>query len=308
MSALVKKCMPRIACVALSLAGAIVIVSCSVSAPTITAPRYALVYGIIDYPGTINDLQYSVNDADSMKGLFSQQGWKVSESINSQVTKAQIIIDFASLSKISSDSTVLLYYSGHGTTVGTTAYLVTYDSLIPYYVGTSDETSSFDSTNAISPGDLSAFLAMLPTKNVIVILDSCYSGAFASSSAATDSSPSDYSSMASYSAFSTAMSHFGSLLVANASASGGKTPIVLSGAGSQEKDYESGTLGHGIFTYYLLQAATLGDADGDGVVTTTEAYAYAAAAIKSQWDSNPFISAFLPHISGDTRDLVLFTD
>jgi uncharacterized caspase-like protein len=67
-------------------------------------------------------------------------------------------------------------------------------------------------------------------------------------------------------------------------------------------------LDHGVFTYYLLQAATLGDADGDGVVTTTEAYAYTAAAIKSQWDSNTFITAFLPHISGDTRDLVLFTN
>lgn len=110
-----------------------------------------------------------------------------------------------------------------------------------------------------------------------------------------------------FSAFATALSNFGSLLVANASASGAKTPIVLSAAGTNESSYD-GTVAmqHGVFTYYLLQAATNGDGNGDGVVTTTEAYAYTFAAIKAQWDSDPYVIAFLPHISGGTRDLVLF--
>jgi hypothetical protein len=73
-------------------------------------------------------------------------------------------------------------------------------------------------------------------------------------------------------------------------------------------------MAHGVFTYYLLQAATKGDSDGDGVVTTTEAYAYTAKSIK-EWDATLTSTdtangtyPFLPHISGDTRDLVLFSN
>jgi uncharacterized caspase-like protein len=204
-------------------------------------------------------------------------------------------------SQITSNSTVLFYFSGHGTYFNGTAYIVPYD-------GISDaENPVLDLSNCIAPADLNSLFAILPTKNIIVILDTCYSGGFVSPGSSIDSSPQDYSSMPYFSAFATALSNFGSLLVANASASGAKTPIVLSAAGTNESSYD-GTVAmqHGVFTYYLLQAATNGDGNGDGVVTTTEAYAYTFAAIKAQWDSDPYVIAFLPHISGGTRDLVLF--
>jgi helicase len=164
-----------------------------------------------------------------------------------------------------------------------------------------------DPSTVISAPQLAEMLSILPTKNIIVILDSCYSGGFVPSGSSIDGSPASYYSMASYSALGTAIGNFGSLLVANASASGGKTPIVLSAAGSAELSYETAELSHGVFTYYLLEAATKGDKDGDGIVTTTEAYSYASEAIKSKFDS-VYGASFLPHISGDTRDLALFTN
>jgi uncharacterized caspase-like protein len=73
-------------------------------------------------------------------------------------------------------------------------------------------------------------------------------------------------------------------------------------------------MNHGVFTYYLLDAAINGDTNRDGIVTTTEAYAYTEAKIKAWYLglSDAAIahfgySAFLPHISGGARDLVLFT-
>ena len=63
--------------------------------------------------------------------------------------------------------------------------------------------------------------------------------------------------MQSFSAFSTALSNFGSLLSANASASRPEIAIVLSAAGSEESSYDgTSAMQHGVFTYYLLQAAT----------------------------------------------------
>jgi uncharacterized caspase-like protein len=300
--------------------------SCSFEAPKITAPRYALVYGVSTYqsnyleatnyypyvltnpqPTDFNNLSYSDDDAKSMSDLLTSQNWTVKSRTKGSVgdtvyqpTKDQLNTDIGDLaSTIDSDSTVLVYFSGHGTTKNGIAYIVP-------YLGISDELIPLiDYSKCISPTDLSSMLSLLPTKNVIVLVDTCYSGGFVSSGNSIDASPQNYSSMPTYSAFGTAMSNFGGLLIANASASGAKTPIVVSAAGSIEESFETSSLSHGVFTYYLLEAAAKGDKDGDGIVTTTEAYSYASEAIKSKYDS-VFGASFLPHISGDTRDLALF--
>jgi len=312
---LAKVLLPR---VALTLAASLAIASCAQEVK-ITAPRYALVYGIAAYQS--NALQFTVNDARSMVSTLENGGWNahfIPPREDSAATKAQIKSDLLSLITISSDSIVLVYYSGHGTFIDSSwgpsyypthsgPYIVPYDAVGP---------SGLDTTTVdklISPTELEDWLSQVGTKNVIVIFDSCYSGGFVHSGSTIDASPPDYSLMPAYSAFSTAMSNFGNLLVANASASGSKTPIVISAAGLAELSWETNIYkippdtGHGVFTYYLLQAATNGDSDGDGFVTMTEAYAYTVSAMKSGWDSNPGNVAFLPHLSGGTRDLVLFT-
>jgi hypothetical protein len=318
------KFITTVCCASMALVAIIALSSCSMGTTTITAPRYALVYGVSTYnssgvEGNYPNLTYSDDDAKSMADLMASQSWTVSERIKGLAvsggqtaylpTKAQMVADISALSSISSDSTVFIYFSGHGTIANNISYIVP-------YLGVSDSSSpTVDYTKCVSPSDLNSMLSVLPTKNVIVIFDTCNSGGFVSSSGATDSSPSDYSQMQSYSAFSTAMAKFGSLLVANASASGAKTPIVISAAGTNESSYDGTTaMAHGVFTYFLLKAASQGDSDGDGFVTTTEAYAYTAKYIKAWGAALTFADyfnygyfPFLPHISGDTRDLVLFT-
>jgi len=307
-----------------ALAGAFT--SCSFEAPKITAPRYALVYGIKNYPIPSGGagLLYTVKDADSIASILTTQGWTVNEYTDTgtgtdSVTKEKIRAAIVALATVASDSTILIYYSGHGTYVDSSwgsdyyprysgAYICPYDSVESTPGLSYGYIDSSTVANLISPSELQTWIAQAGTRNVIVILDSCNSGGFVSSSGALDASPQNYFTMASYSAFSTAMSNFGGLLVANASASGAKTPIVISAAGTNESSYDGdSSMAHGVFTYYLLQSATKGDKDGDGIVTTTEAYSYTAEALKSKFDSNPMNTAFLPHISGDTRDLVLFT-
>jgi uncharacterized caspase-like protein len=276
----------------------------------ITAPRYALVYGIATY--LYDPLQYTVDDARSMVSALQAGGMKptTNERENAQVTKSQIQSDILSLANVPSDSTIVFYFSGHGVS---NADIISFGLtptdpgpyIVPYDAVASSGLESTTVANLITPPELESWLAQAGTKNVIVILDCCYSGAFVGSGSAIDASPQSYS-MQSFSAFSTAISNFGGLLSANASASGQKSPIVLSAAGAEELSYDAATLQHGVFTYYLLQAAT--NAGSDGVVTTTQAYAYTSAAIKSQWDATYSYDSFLPHLSGGVRDLVLFAN
>lgn len=311
----------------LSLFPLLLVLTVSLSSCTmtgaVTSPRYALVYGIASYPGGGRNLQYTVDDANSMNTLLQSRGISsanMTERSDSAVTKAQIKSDILSLANVSSDSTVIFYFSGHGAYVDASwnsASATYYPSYSGGYICPYDclnSASNVDTTtiqNFISPSELQSWLSQMGTKNVIVLLDNCYSGAFITSSSATDASPSNDASDSEYSAFATAMGNFASLLVANAAASGAKTPIVLSACGSTEESYDGTTLmQHGVFTYFLLQTASSGDSNGDGYVTTTEAYGYTASAINS-WIASTGKAAgysfFLPHISGGTRDLVLFS-
>ena len=277
----------------------------------ITAERYALVIGISNYADpSINDLTYPVDDATSMKNLLVEQGWTVTLLTDSQATKSGIESTMGSFfSSMKADSTALIYYSGHGTLANDG--LSGDAAIVPYDISYSTWSP------LITPADLSSMIAeYIDTKNVILISDSCYSGGFVASSDSWDVISSPYDSWngntVSASSF-LAMSDFGDLLAKNAAASGALAPIVISAAGSAEFSYEIDTLNgnaidHGIFTYYLLQAATEGDANGDGYVTCTEAYTYAAKAVDQHWNSTYGGSdAFYPHISGGLRDLVLFT-
>jgi uncharacterized caspase-like protein len=281
---------------------ALVLAACSFEAPKISAPRYALVVGVTIYQHA-TDLTYPVNDATSMSNLLSSQGW--STTLTQDPTRIDIVNGIASVaSGIDPEATFLFYFSGHGDLLSdnSTAIIAPTDANFITVNGN----TVLDPSTVISASQLAAMLSALPTKNIIVILDSCYSGGFIPSGSATDASPQNYASMAAFSAFGAALGNFGSLLVANAEASGKKTPIVISAAGTNESSYDgTPAMAHGVFTYYLLQSATLGDKDGDGVVTTTEAYSYTAAAIKSKYDPI-YAPAFLPHISGGTRDLALF--
>ena len=52
--------------------------------------------------------------------------------------------------------------------------------------------------------------------------------------------------------------------------------VALQAAQANEYSYEDSNLGHGLFTYFLLEAFRgAGDEDGDGVVTVQEAFRYA---------------------------------
>ncbi|TXT43355.1 MAG: hypothetical protein FD137_1861 [Spirochaetes bacterium] len=146
-------------------------------------------------------------------------------------------------------------------------------------------------------------------------MDACFSGGFITNNESLDAIHPEYVTGFSPSTYVSPLRAFadiGELLGKNAETQGRTAPIVLAAAGSAEYSYEDTyhqglelELRNGVFTYFLLESAQRGDRNGDGFVTTTEAYTYAARAIDRYWNSYGG-SNFHPHISGGLKDLVLF--
>jgi len=288
--------------------------------------RRALVYGVSLYQGSVEgsspNLRYADDDAQTLAATLSLKGWDevtlrmsgTGTTTSTLPTKDAIISDLSRLAAESSpDDMVFLYFSGHGVSAAGVSYLIPYGGL------DLSKENRIDETQCISPSELSSALAALPTSKVIVALDNCYSGGFVSSGAAIDTAPPNYGSLDDGLAKSTigeAFWNFDSLLAKNAAMAGVAIPIVLSAAGSAELSYEDGDFGHGIFTYFIVSGSGgEADANKDGFITTTEAYAFAAAGVRSAWNTENWQyydwgsgthADYLPRISGGARDLVLF--
>ncbi len=119
--------------------------------------KFAILFGMADYPGTDNDLNGPINDMISMKAVLEYSGYTVYRYNNYSGANMLSTIE-AWTKKISSDSTLLFAYSGHGADGG-------------YLVGADD---SFISITALE-SKLS-----LHTGVKEVIIDACYSGDFIS--------------------------------------------------------------------------------------------------------------------------------
>lgn len=275
------------------------LLSCSFE---ITAARYALVYGAADYPGTANDLGYPDNDAQDMAAALSAGGWTIHAASYPAATRLQIAGDIADLAPlVDPDSAVLVYFSGHGSAdVSGTTYIIPTDE------------------NPVSPPELLSWLDALPCRNRILILDTCYSGGFVPDTGTLDSAPQNYGVYddgTDGSAILAALGSYSDLLAAAFESYDPATPMVVTAAGAEELSYESGTYGNGVFTYFFLQAAASGDLDGNGFVTLQEAYRFARERVERYWnsvyygyyDSSTGIFAdYLPRISGNARDVVIF--
>jgi hypothetical protein len=299
---------------------------------TIATPsdRYAIVIGIglYDYSATC---LYSDNDAYDMSNTLASKGWNVITRLiswNSPTSNGEnytngtptlsaieaAISGLATNIGTDTNATVLVYFSGHG--VENSGYLVPYDGLY------SDYTANM--SLCISPAEMTKLMGNLRCKNKILIIDACYSGAFVDTGSSIDTSPQDaYDNGTSGSSLlSAAIPDLGNLLAESIFQNGDPSVITISAAGAQESSYSgdgSSTsilrIGNGAFTFYLLQAATLGDTNHNGYVTCTEAFNYAKSQILNVWDvlyANPPYpngrEVFLPHISGGDGDVVLFVN
>ncbi len=287
--------------------------------------RYAIVYGISDYP-TVQDLTSTDDDANDMSDLLLSQGFDVILRVTDDPVQTPTVppsppnIDEASYDQLDRDfQTVagqadlddlfVFYFSGHGTQVS---------------AGSSENTPGSDEKDEaivlvndalaleeyLRDDTLADWLQKIPCARRVVILDSCYSGGFISNSLEADAISQNYTEDGANGLFETLGNAI--YLYANFQDYGSDIPPgeALVMAASGELDYAYETDGNGVMTRYLLESATGGDFNRDGYVTVTESYFYIYRNINKNFNMlyGPSGYSFFPHISGAPVDYILFVN
>jgi hypothetical protein len=212
----------------------------------------ALVIGISKYrEEAIPPVKYAARDAEVMAKYIENLGGVPRANIqvltNEKASKSDIqaYLEDWLPRRVSEDSTVFLYYAGHGAPdpQGREAYLVPYE-------GQPDFPSKLYPLQNVY-----AALNKLPAKRVVVMLDSCFSGAKGRSVTQVGARP--------------LVMHLDNILPAN------QKVIVVAGATGNQISSDYDRVKHGLFTYYLLRGLR-GEADRNskGVVNLEDLYQY----------------------------------
>jgi hypothetical protein len=221
---------------------------------------WGVVIGISHYR-TVRSLKYADKDAlafyDYLVNSIGVPKAQITLLTNDQATlfnlKRSLGTDLKR--KAGQKDTVIIYYAGHGAPEtdatspdedGLEKYLVPYDA---------DPNDLY--TTGLPMREVETIFQRLASDRVIFITDSCYSGATAGRTFATASRRAVVSD-----AFLSRLSK-------------AKGRVVLTASRASEVSEERENLGHGVFTYYLLEGLRgKADLDGDGVITVDEAYTY----------------------------------
>ncbi|MFM8552407.1 MAG: ankyrin repeat domain-containing protein, partial [Nitrospiraceae bacterium] len=214
--------------------------------------RYAIIMGIETYRNKLPKAEFAAHDAQTMrdyltKGMgFSEENVAILVNENATRTDIEKYVEHWLPNRVEKEGTVFIYYSGHGAPNAKTgdAYLVPYDG-----------DPAFVDATGYPLKRLYESLGKLPAKEVVVLLDSCFSGAGGRSVIAKGMRPMVLS-------------------VENPVLAGGKTVVLAASQGDQvSSTYDQ--KGHGLLTYYFLKGLQ-GEADKnkDGSIDLAEVFAY----------------------------------
>ena len=213
---------------------------------------YAVVIGIETYRGKIPRADFADRDAKVMgeyltKVLgYPEENVVVLDNENATRTDMEKYIEGWLPNRIEKDASVFFYFSGHGTPNAKSgdAYLVPYDG-----------DPAFVEKTGYPMQRLYEQLGKLPTKEVVVVLDTCFSGAGGRSVLAQGARPMVLS-------------------IENPILVGGKTVVLAAGSGDQiSSTYRQKS--HGLLTYFFLKGLQ-GEADRnkDGTIDLAELFEY----------------------------------
>jgi uncharacterized protein YgiM (DUF1202 family) len=221
---------------------------------------WAVVIGISQYK-TVRSLKYADKDASAFRDYLTKNVGVLPDHMTFLINEEATLFNLKrSLGtelkrKAGPKDTVIIYYAGHGAPEpdasspdgdGLEKYLIPYDA---------DPQDLY--TTGLPMREVETIFHRLSAERVIFITDSCYSGATAGRTFSTAARRANLSD-----GFLTRLSK-------------GKGRVVLTASRAGEVSEERDELGHGVFTYYLLEGLNgKADVDGDSIVTVDEAYSY----------------------------------
>jgi helicase len=172
---------------------------------------------------SINWLSCARRDAAAVHALFADTlGGQNLLLVDEHATRANIQRSFEDLQSAAEDDLVVVTFSGHGTE---THEIVTFDADID------------DLGNTCIPLEtLGEWLSKIPARNLILVLDCCFSGGMGAKGLQVDTVPRDLPSTDS-----------------RLEQLSGKGRLILTASSASERAWESSKRGHGFLTFYLLE-------------------------------------------------------
>lgn len=232
---------------------------------------FAAVIGISRYQA-VPSLRYAERDALAIRDYLLQLGVppeNIALLVNEQATLQNLkrVLGTELRRKAGEHDTVIIYYAGHGAPEtdatggeddGLEKYLIPHDA---------DPRDLY--TTALPMREIETILSRLSAERVVFISDACFSGATAGRTFTTGSRRAVVSD---------------TFLARLAK---GKGRVVLTASRASEVSEERDELGHGVFTYFLLEGLRgAADFDGDGLVSVDEAYRYVAGRVPDATGQN----------------------
>lgn len=213
---------------------------------------YAVVIGIEQYRQKLPQADFAAHDAKIVGEYLTKVMGYPEENVVVRLNDKAARTDLEKYleewlgSKVMSGDSVFVYYSGHGAPNTKTGepYLVPYDG-----------DPAFIESTTYPLKRLYAAMDKLPAKEVVVMLDSCFSGAGGRSVIAKGMRPM-------------------MLSIENPVLASGKTMVLAASSGTQTSStFEEKS--HGLLTYYFLKGLQgEGDLNKDGTIDMAELYEY----------------------------------
>lgn len=216
----------------------------------VSTERIALVVGVDSYPR--QPLRVCVHDASEVDAALSmpEYGFAVQRLLDKDVTRKALRRRLESFFRTQA-KTYLFYFSGHGWSTDLGVFLATVDA---------------DTEEGEGGIDLELLKRLVTNVAVeesvaILILDCCHAGAGSIRHLATGSI------------------EIRSVDLAQAIPALPEGRVLLAACRGDQSAYEDHSIGHGIFTFHLLQALLGEAADSQGTITVTGLYDYVSRAL-----------------------------
>jgi hypothetical protein len=212
---------------------------------------YAIVIGIESYRQKLPKADFAVSDARLVSDYLTKVMGYPEENVilltNEKALQSDLTKYFEKWlhNNVEKDGTVFIYYSGHGAPNPKTgdAYLVPYDG-----------DPSFIDQTGYSLKRMYDALGKLPAKEIVVALDSCFSGAGGRSVIAKGARP---------------------LVITMSGTAIPKKVVVLSAASEDQMSSTYEEKGHGLFTYFMLKGIKNEDVvKRDGSIAISDLFSY----------------------------------
>jgi uncharacterized caspase-like protein len=230
------------------------------AAPGANSTLWLLAVGVSDYAAADLELEFADRDAIAISRVLrdAARGGRYREVkslvlTNRQVTRASLLDGLANfLGNAGPDDVAVLFFAGHGVRdlASGSYYFLPYPARPDNLLTEGLRMTDFDEMLRIVRRNVRA---------VVVMLDTCHSGAFGLASGQVVSADEMAAQM-----------------------SAGEGFFLLAASRPGEKSKEEKSLGHGAFTFSILEALEgRADADGDGALSVSELFGYVAKRVPS---------------------------